>query len=84
MDIFSGLGKMRTEEETQQLRNSTVLNRLLKMNEDQDWVDTIANALDVGLDDVASDDGFGTERQMDPRGDCRDEDYSMYNVEGVD
>lgn len=75
---------MRTEEETQQLRNLTVLNRLLKMNEDPDWVSTIADALDIGLSEVANDDGFGSERQMDPRGDCRDEDYSMYNVEGID
>lgn len=77
---------MRTEEETQQLRNSTVLNRLLKMNEDPDWVDTIADALDIGLEEVANDDGFGTERQMDPRGDGRGDDCfrSMYDVEGID
>lgn len=69
----------------QQLRNKKVLENLLKMNEDGDWEEIIAEALDIGLDSVAEDDSFGTERTLDPRGDCRDGDnYSMYNVRGID
>jgi len=54
------------------------------MNEDEDWETTIADALEIGLNELASEDAFGTERQCDPRGDCRDGEYSMYCVEGLD
>lgn len=33
------------------------------------------------LDDIASNDGFGTEQQSDPRGDFRSQQWSMWNVE---
>lgn len=68
----------------QQKRNQVVLLRMLDMNKDEDWVDTIAEVLEVGLDEMRSMDGFGSEAQNDPRGDGRDSWYSMYNVAGVD
>ena len=67
----------------QQKRNKIVLERLLDMNEN-DWEDDIAEILELGLEDWAHEDGFGTERQCDPRGDGRDGDFSMWNVQGVD
>lgn len=40
-----------------------------------------AQALDNILDEIASNDGFGTEQQSDPRGDFRDQQWSMWNVQ---
>lgn len=44
-------------------------------------VEQYAEVLDDILDSIASDDGFGTEQQCDPRGDFRDQQWSMWNVE---
>jgi chorismate mutase len=43
-----------------------------------------SDALDEMLDELRSNDGFGTEAQSDPRGDGRDGDWSMTYVEGID
>ena len=40
-----------------------------------------AEVLDSILDNVASQDAFGTEQQCDPRGDFRNHQWSMWNVE---
>lgn len=37
--------------------------------------DEVAETLEEFLEDIAMDDGFGTERQLDPRGDGRDMEY---------
>lgn len=37
--------------------------------------DEVAENLESFLEDIAMDDGFGTERQLDPRGDGRDMEY---------
>lgn len=42
---------------------------------------TIAGELDSFLEQIAMDDGFGTERQTDPRGDGRDDEYASVFVE---
>lgn len=44
-------------------------------------VEKYAEILDDILDDIAGDDGFGTEQQCDPRGDFRSQQWSMWNVE---
>lgn len=46
--------------------------------------EALADLLDSMLDDIASEDGFGTEQQCDPRGDFRNGQWSMWNVEGND
>ncbi len=43
--------------------------------------DLYAEQLEKILDDIASQDGFGTEQQCDPRGDFRNGQWSMWNVE---
>jgi hypothetical protein len=69
----------------QQKRNQLVLQRLIEFsNEGNEFAKEIAFGLEVMLDDLASDDFFGTERQCDPRGDCRDENWTMKKVEGID
>lgn len=40
-----------------------------------------AQTLDDILDEIASNDGFGTEQQCDPRGDFRNEEWSMWDIE---
>lgn len=42
---------------------------------------TYAEVLDSILDNIASQDAFGTEQQCDPRGDFRNYQWSMWNVE---
>ena len=66
---------------TQQQRNALVLKRLLSYCEDADGAETLAESLDCMLDDLASQDFFGTERQSDPRGDARNRVFSMRCVE---
>lgn len=43
--------------------------------------DEVAESLESFLEDIAMDDGFGTERQLDPRGDGRDVEYPSVFVE---
>lgn len=57
---------------------TTVLNRLAQMTEyDEDFAEQFAEDLEVLLDEIASQDGFGTERQSDPRGDFREGEWSL-------
>lgn len=60
----------------------TVLNRLAKMcEEDEDFAQSLAGDLDTLLNDIHSQDGFGTEGQSDPRGDFRNGRWSMNKIE---
>lgn len=57
----------------------TVLDRLKGMVEaDEDLAWLICDDLEVVFDQIAMDDGFGTERQCDPRGDFRDGEWSLW------
>lgn len=62
------------------------INNLIASNtsSDEDYQDHLAEIIESLLDDYAMDDGFGTEGQSDPRGDCRDGDFSMFFVEGAE
>lgn len=60
----------------------TVLNRLAKMcEEDEDFAEALSGDLNTMLDEIHSQDGFGTEGQSDPRGDFRNGRWSMKKVE---
>jgi hypothetical protein len=60
----------------------TVLSRLAKMcEEDADFAATLVDDLQTILDEIHSQDGFGTEGQSDPRGDFRNGHWSMSKVE---
>lgn len=62
----------------------TVLNRLAKMcEEDADFAEALANDLDTMLDEIQSQDGFGTEAQSDPRGDFRNGRWTVKKIEQV-
>jgi hypothetical protein len=64
---------------------ATVLERItLSVKESAGAAEVYSEALDAMLDDLAMDDVFGTEGQSDPRGDFREGDWSMANVQGVD
>lgn len=72
------------KQNNQQKRNEIVLQRLTQLsNSGEDWAAEIANLLEWMLDEHAENDGFGTERQMDPRGDGRNGYFTMFHVEGV-
>jgi hypothetical protein len=43
--------------------------------------DNFADGMDDILDELASMDAFGSEQQCDPRGDFRNSDWSMWDVE---
>ncbi len=78
---------MQTELNDCQKRVTTVLARLFTMAyNNEDDAEVLADTLDDYLDSLAQDDFFGTEQQMDPRGDFRGNAsrWSMYQVEGVD
>jgi len=60
----------------------TVLNRLAKMCEDdEDFANALSSDLDTMLNEIQSQDGFGTEAQCDPRGDFRNGRWSMKKIE---
>lgn len=63
-----------------------VLERLkLEVINDEYLASDLVALLEPFLDDIAADDGFGTERQCDPRGDMRHYEWSLYGkVSGVD
>ena len=46
--------------------------------------DEVAETLEEFLEDIAMDDGFGTERQLDSRGDARDMEYDEDEDEEVE
>lgn len=57
-----------------------VLPRIVKLvEEDEDFAESFAEDLEDLLDSIAMDDGFGTERQCDPRGDFRVKEWSLLN-----
>jgi len=71
--------------EQRQKRVLKVLSRIQKMvEESEDEAIFISEALNNMLEDLSMNDAFGTEGQMDPRGDMRDETYSMDFVQGID
>ena len=51
-----------------------VLERMIKLvKEDKMYAKIFEEVLEPVLEDIAMDDGFGTERQRDPRGDGRNQ-----------
>jgi hypothetical protein len=59
-----------------------VLNRLISLaKKDEDFAEMFASDLDCLLDDYLSDDQFGSEGQTDPRGDHRNGDWTINNIE---
>jgi len=69
-----------------QSRITYVLTKLSMLAvEDEDFAAVFSDVLDMLLDDIHGQDGFGTEGQNDPRGDFRDGNvWSMDNVQGLD
>lgn len=68
-----------------QRRVAVVLERMLAMARDnEDDAEMLAESLEGMLTDIHGGDGFGTEGQCDPRGDFREDHWSMTRVEGVD
>jgi hypothetical protein len=51
---------------------------------DEKTAELIAEELEIMLNKIRDDDGFGTEAQDDPRGDGRNGDWSIDFVEGID
>ena len=55
-----------------------VLERLIVLvKEDEGLAEHLAYGLECSLDEVSMDDGFGTERQCDPRGDMRIREWTI-------
>lgn len=72
---------MRTQ--TQQ-RVARVLENMMALNRSsKEDAAHFVNGLDDMLDEIRSNDGFGTEAQRDPRGDGRDDRWNMRHVEGL-
>jgi hypothetical protein len=68
-----------------QARVALVLSRMAAMSAaDGDDAEMISEALEGALNELAGQEGFGTEQQSDPRGDFRNGRWSMSHVEGVD
>ena len=66
-------------------RVKKVLERMIDLVEkDGNFADSFSTILESGLEDMACDDEFGSEGQVDPRGDGRNGDFNMDHVEGVD
>jgi hypothetical protein len=62
-----------------------VLNRMAVMAMDApEYANAFEEILQQGLERLAREDCFGTEKQCDPRGDGRNGTWSMSRVEGVD
>jgi len=59
-----------------------VLNRLSDLaKSDEDYADMLSYWLEDFLDRIKRTDGFGTEGQNDPRGDFRNGEWTMDNIE---
>lgn len=68
-----------------QRRVVKVLERLAKIAKGSEYdAQSLCDPLNSVLEELASDDFFGTERQNDPRGDGRNGHWTMWKVEGVD
>jgi hypothetical protein len=64
---------------------ATVLRRMADAVEnDPEDAEVYAYELEELLDNMHGHDFFGTEGQCDPRGDFRNGEWSMWNVEGVE
>lgn len=69
----------------QQKRVVLVMERLLNMvREDEDDALVIGEYLDVMLNELKESDFFGTEGQLDPRGDFREDTWDIEYVQGID
>ena len=69
-----------------QKRVIKVLERMIELAEsDDNDAEMLSDGLESMLDEIAQNDGFGTERTSDPRGDFRDYGgWSMTRVQGID
>lgn len=66
-------------------RLNVVFNRIIALAQDDDaFRKEIIDQLNIILDDMYEVDAFGTEGEIDPRGDQRNGVFTMYNVEGYD
>lgn len=55
-----------------------VYTRLIELvKDDEGLAEHLAYNLEIDLDEISMDDGFGTERQCDPRGDMRVKEWSI-------
>lgn len=69
----------------QQQRVLLILDRIKEqVQKDQYNGEVYSDFLENMLNKMLGCDIFGTEGQCDPRGDMRDHDYSMWNVQGYD
>ena len=71
----------------QQLRTIKVLENMVELVKDEEgFAHLFADILDEELNFWLGEDSFGTEGQLDPRGDQRDARiaYDMYYVKGID
>lgn len=69
----------------QQKRVVLVMERLLNMvREDKDDALVIGEYLDAMLNELKESDFFGTEGQLDPRGDFREGTWDIEYVQGID
>jgi hypothetical protein len=69
----------------QQKRVAKVLDNMKAMAlADEDNASMFAECLEFNLNELNGEDAFGSEGQSDPRGDFRNGDWSMDNVEGID
>lgn len=60
----------------------TVLERLVRLvQEDKNLAEDLSFQMEQMLDELNSLDAFGTEGQLDPRGDFRNGNWSMKNIE---
>lgn len=70
---------------TTQQRVTLVLQRILAtVLDNEDDAEMFSEGLEYALNELLGKDVFGSEGQRDPRGDHRDDQYSMTRVEGVD
>ncbi len=68
-----------------QERITVVCGRIVETSiADEAMAEVYATGLQAMLTSLEDNDFFGTEGQCDPRGDQRDEEWSMDNVQGLD
>lgn len=69
---------------SQAKRVITVLDRMIDLiNEDEEYAELFSDYLDDMLEDLLYHNIFGTEGQSDPRGDGRDSEWNIWQVQGV-
>ena len=65
-----------------QANTCVVLQRLINLvKSDEDFSEAFSTDLEMLLDGIHSEDGFGTEGQNDPRGDFRNGEWTIDNIE---